>query len=103
MYVLMFITVLRLRKSQPDHERGYRVPAVWLVAGTGLVSSVLVFFVGLIPPSQFGNGNPLTYAALLLGGVLLIGFGIPGLFLLLSKPSWIGTGEEVAAEEGGAA
>ena len=27
MYVLMFIAAMRLRRSQPDHKRGYRAPA----------------------------------------------------------------------------
>ena len=105
MYVLLFVTVMRLRKSQPEHPRGYKVPALTLVAGVGLVSSILVFFVGLIPPSQFGSSsNPAVYAAMLLGGVLFIGLGIPGLFLALRKPSWKREPEPAeVAEEGGAA
>jgi glutamate:GABA antiporter len=31
MYVLMFIVAMRLRRSQPDHPRGYRVPALGLL------------------------------------------------------------------------
>jgi putative glutamate/gamma-aminobutyrate antiporter len=104
MYVLMFVSVMRLRKSQPDHPRGYRVPKLMLVAGVGLVTSIIVFFVGLIPPSQFGSGHPVAYAAMLLTGVLAIGLGIPGLFLKLSKPSWKReVGAEAGAEGGGAA
>jgi putative glutamate/gamma-aminobutyrate antiporter len=103
MYVIMFVTVRRLRKSQPDHPRGYSVPALSVVAGVGLVSSVLVFFVGLIPPSQFGNGHPAAYAGTLLLGVLVIGLGIPFLFLKLRKPSWVSEPEDAMADEGGAA
>lgn len=88
MYVLMFIAVIRLRKSQPDHKRGYKVPGLFLVAGVGLVTSIVVFVIGLVPPSQFGSGNPVTYVALLLGGTLLIGIGVPALFLALRKPAW---------------
>jgi len=101
MYVLMFISVVKLRRSKPDQPRGYRVPALMVVAGVGLVSSVLVFFIGLIPPSQFGSGSPAAYAALLLGGTLFIGIGIPFLFLWRRKPSWKVEGEP-AVEEGGA-
>ena len=101
MYVLMFVSVVRLRRSQPDRPRGYRVPALMLVAAVGLISSVLVFFIGLIPPSQFGSGHPAAYAALLLGGTLLLGMGIPFLFLWRRKPSWKVT-PEPAAEEGSA-
>jgi amino acid transporter len=103
MYVLMFIAVVKLRRSNPDQPRGYRVPALMVVAGVGLVSSVLVFFIGLIPPSQFGSSSPAAYAALLLGGTLFLGIGIPLLFLRLRKPSWKRQEEPAAVEEGGAA
>ncbi|MEW6554067.1 MAG: APC family permease [Actinomycetota bacterium] len=100
MYVLMFIAVVRLRRSQPDRVRGYRVPALMAIAGVGLVSSVLVFGIGLIPPSQFGTSNPGLYSLMLLGGTLILGIGIPALLLWRRKPSWRNEGE--AAEEGGA-
>jgi hypothetical protein len=69
------------------------------IAGVGLVSSVLVFCIGLVPPSQFGTSHPALYALMLLGGTLILGVGIPALFLWLRKPSWMIEGE--AAEEGG--
>ncbi len=102
MYVLMFVSVVRLRKSQPDHPRGYKVPALMAIAGVGLVSSVLVFFVGLIPPSQFGNGHPFAYATMLLTGVVGLGLGIPALFLKFRKPHWKQAATEAASGEGGA-
>lgn len=102
MYVLMFISIMRLRKTQPEHARGYRVPALSAVAGTGLVASVLVFGIGLVPPSQFGAGNPARYALTLLSGVLIIGIGIPVLFLWRRKPSWKVETEPPATGEGGA-
>ncbi|MFH1150771.1 MAG: APC family permease [Actinomycetota bacterium] len=103
MYVLMFMSVMRLRKNQPDHPRGYKVPKLQLVAWVGLITSVVVFLVGLIPPSQFGSKHPALYAVILLTGVLALGLGIPGLFLKLSKPTWKRETEEAAAEGGGAA
>jgi amino acid transporter len=38
MYVLMFIAAVRLRRSQPNHPRGYRVPALGLLCLLGAVS-----------------------------------------------------------------
>ena len=32
MYFLMFISVMRLRRTQPDHPRGYRAPMVFVLA-----------------------------------------------------------------------
>ena len=40
MYVLMFIAAVRLRRTQPDHPRGYRAPAFRLLCVVGAVSSV---------------------------------------------------------------
>ena len=36
MYFLMFISAMRLRKSQPDHPRGYRAPILPVLAIVGL-------------------------------------------------------------------
>ncbi len=88
MYVLMFASAMKLRRTQPDVERGYRVPALGLLGGVGLVSSVAVFGVGLIPPSQFGDTSGWVYPVVLLSGVLLIGIAIPALLLWRRRPEW---------------
>ena len=49
MYVLMFIAAMRLRRSQPEHPRGYRVPALGLLCLLGAVSSVAAFVIGFVP------------------------------------------------------
>ena len=69
MYVLMFIAAMRLRRSQPDHERGYRAPALGLLCLLGAVSSAAAFVIGFVSPAQFGHSNPLVYAVLILAGI----------------------------------
>ena len=88
MYVLMFIAAMRLRRSQPDHPRGYRAPALGLLCLLGAVSSVAALLIGFIPPSQFGHSNPLTHAVLILAGILAIGILPPLLMDRLRKPEW---------------
>ena len=88
MYVLMFIAAVRLRRSQPGHPRGYKVPALGLLCLIGGLSSVAALVIGFIPPSQFGHSNPVTYAALILAGVLAIGIVPPLLMDRLRKPGW---------------
>jgi len=88
MYVLMFIAAMRLRRSQPDHPRGYRVPALGLLCFLGAVSSVAALVIGFILPSQFGHSNPVTYAVLILAGILAIGILPPLLLDRLRKPAW---------------
>jgi glutamate:GABA antiporter len=97
MYVLMFIAAMRLRRSQPDHTRGYRAPALGLLCLLGGVSSVAALAIGFIPPSQFGHSNPFAYAALILTGVLVIGILPPFLLDRLRKPGWKAAGTESAS------
>jgi amino acid transporter len=88
MYVLMFVAALRLRRRQPGHSRGYRAPALGLLCVLGVTSSVAALAIGFIPPSQFGNLNPMTYVLLILAGVVLIGVLPPFLLDRLRKPAW---------------
>jgi amino acid transporter len=88
MYVLMFIAAIRLRRSQPDHARGYRAPALGLLCLLGAVSSVAALVIGFVPPSQSGHSNPLAYAILILAGILAIGILPPLLMDRLRKPGW---------------
>lgn len=98
MYVLMFIAAIRLRRAQPDHPRGYRAPALGLLCVLGATSSVAALVIGFIPPAQFGHSNPLTYAVLVLAGVLAVGIVPPLLMDRLRKPGWKTTGDSSAPQ-----
>jgi amino acid transporter len=91
MYVLMFAAAIRMRRTQPDHPRGYRAPALALLCVVGALSSVAALAIGFIPPSQFGHLNPVAYGLLILGGILLIGVLPPFLLDRLRKPGWKST------------
>jgi len=88
MYVLMLFAAMQLRKKQPDHARGFKAPALTLLCFVGMAASIAAFFIGFVPPSQFENGSTTTYVLIVGGGVLLIGFIVPGLTYMLRKPSW---------------
>jgi Amino acid permease len=88
MYVLMFIAAMKLRRAQPDHPRGYKAPALGVLCLLGGLSSVAALVIGFIPPAQFGHSNPLTYAALILAGILAIGIAPPLLLDRLRRPGW---------------
>ncbi len=98
MYVLMFIAAMRLRRSQPDHPRGYRAPALGLLCILGAVSSVAALVIGFIPPSQFGRSPRLTYAVLILAGILAVGIVPPLLMDRLRKPGWKAEGDGSAPQ-----
>ncbi len=88
MYVLMFVAAMRLRRSQPDHPRGYRAPALGPLCVLGAVSSVVALAIGFLPPSQFGRLNRLGYVVLILAGIVVIGVLPPFLLDRLRKPGW---------------
>jgi glutamate:GABA antiporter len=92
-YVLLFVAAIRLRRSQPDHPYGYKAPALGLLCLVGGVSSVAALVIGFIPPSQFGRMNPLTYAVLILAGILAVGILPPFLMDRLRKPGWKAAGD----------
>ncbi|MEO1193826.1 MAG: APC family permease [Pseudomonadota bacterium] len=75
MYMIMYAAALRLRYSQPDLPRSYRVPGgmigIWLVAGGGFLAVAFAFVVGFFPPDQLPIGSPALYVGLVAGGLLL--------------------------------
>ncbi|GAB7103152.1 APC family permease [Streptomyces phaeofaciens JCM 4814] len=87
-YLLMFVAAIRLRRNQPDHPRGYRVPALTLVCVTGWLASAAALVIGFVPPSQFGGNSVGAYVAFVGGGLLVLGVLIPWAFLKFRKPSW---------------
>ena len=88
MYVLMFVAAVRLRRTQPDHTRGYRAPALVLLCVVGIVSSMSALLIGFVAPSQFGHSNWLVYALAVLTGILAIGILPPFLMDRYRQPEW---------------
>ena len=88
MYVLMFVAAFKLRRTQPDHARGYRAPALGLLCALGGVSSVIAFLIGFVAPSQLAHTSPVVYALLILAGIFTIGILPPLLLLRFRKPGW---------------
>lgn len=86
MYIIMFLTVMKLRKTQPHVHRPYKVPGLPLVGSIGLLACVLAFVLGFVPPSTW-NGGVVPYIATLLCGIVLLGGG-PFLFYYMRKSSW---------------
>ena len=99
MYALIFAAVLRLRYTQPDVPRPFRIPGgtvgVWITAVVGLAGSAFSFVLGFIPPDQLKTGDPVVYVV----GIAL------GLVVLAAPPFFVGrssappaTAVEVAEE-----
>ncbi|MFC8171017.1 APC family permease [Streptomyces sp. NPDC057242] len=87
-YLLMFVAAMRLRKTRPDHPRGYRAPALGLLCSVGLLASLAALAIGFVPPSQFGGSSVWSYVLVIGGGLVVLGLLIPALFLKFRKPDW---------------
>jgi glutamate:GABA antiporter len=87
-YLLMFVAAVRLRRSQPDHARGFRAPILVPLCGVGFAASLAALLIGFVPPSQFGGGSTGLYVLIVGGGALGLGLLIPYLFYRFRKPSW---------------
>ena len=75
MYLLIFLSVIKLRYSQPNIPRLYKIPGgkigLWLIAGGGAAFCVLAFLLGFIPPEEYKFIDGSTYAFTLLAGIIL--------------------------------
>ena len=76
MYLLMFAAVIKLRYSQPDKPRPYRIPGgrtgIWIVGGIALLTALAAILVGFIPTADVrakGAEASFLYIAFLLFGM----------------------------------
>ena len=87
MYGLLFVSALKLRRTRPDVPRGYRAPALPLLAWVGIVSCTLAFIVGFVPPKQLQVKQPIAYVARL-GGLVFTLAAVPFVLYARRKPEW---------------
>ena len=78
MYVAMFAAAIRLRYTQPDTPRSFRVPmdnlGLWVVAGIGILGAVGCVFIGFFPPAQLADQHirPGVFVGFLTVGILFV-------------------------------
>jgi len=92
MYLLLFAAAIRLRYSEPHAPRPYRVPGgrtwgLWLVAGTGFLTTAVCLAIGLLPPDK--TIAAAVYAPAMLASLALM-VTIPLLLHHWRRPAWAG-------------
>ncbi len=87
MYVCMFASAIRLRRTQPDVPRPIRIAGLPIIAAIGLLAALSAIVLGLTPPSGYSALSPVAYAAIVAGGVVVL--AVPPQFIhRWRKPSW---------------
>lgn len=77
MYLLMFAAAIKLRFSAPKHPRAFRIPGgnnigMLIVAGIGIIGTIITLIVSFIPPNNINVGAVNHYEwALVLGLILM--------------------------------
>jgi putative glutamate/gamma-aminobutyrate antiporter len=92
MYMMMFLAAMRLRKTKPDVERGFRTPAMSFFGWLGFIASLLAFLIGFVEPTGT-TASQFTYALVLVVGIVVLGIG-PFILYAVRKPEWKTVEEE---------
>jgi amino acid transporter len=87
-YLSLFVAAMNLRKNQPDHPRGYRAPMLPVLCVVGFISSLAAIGISFVPPSQFSDGSPWIFVAIVGSGIGILGVVVPLLLVKFRKPSW---------------
>ncbi|MBW2619449.1 MAG: amino acid permease, partial [Deltaproteobacteria bacterium] len=91
MYAMLYASAIKLRYSQPDVERAYRIPGgnagMWFIVLIGLGAVIFALLVGFFPPAQLTVGSPAFYVIFLIVGALVF-LAAPLVINKLKKPGW---------------
>ncbi|HRD68938.1 MAG TPA: amino acid permease [Legionella sp.] len=76
MYFIMFIAAIKLRISEPDHPRPFKIPGgmpgMLFVAGIGIIGVLTTLGVSFIPPEGINVGSTTRYELTLIIGLVLM-------------------------------
>jgi len=108
MYFFMFLAFVKLRKTQADVKRPFKLPGgnigMWLIAGIAIGTLGFGFIFGLCPvdPDGYSVLEMIGYISGMLIGVIAIAILPPYLIeKKFKKDSWMPTKEELEAYEAG--
>lgn len=91
MVIIIYCAFVRLRRTEPNAKRGFRVPGgnfgKWLVVIIGVAGALLAMFISFVPPSQIATGSPVIYILIIAVGSLVFCL-VPFLIYAKRKPSW---------------
>jgi amino acid transporter len=92
MYLLMLSSAIRLRYTEPDTPRAYRIPGgryfgMWVVAGMGIIGSAFGLVIGFFPPTGIAHWSTPIYVGAMVLGIVICSVP-PFLANIFKKPNW---------------
>jgi putative glutamate/gamma-aminobutyrate antiporter len=91
MYIMMYLAAIKLRYTQKDVERTYKIPfknvGMWVVSLIGIIGALFAIVVGFFPPSQLTIGSPLFYVSFIVIGIIVFG-SAPFIIIFCQKHTW---------------
>lgn len=91
MVLMIYASFIRLRRTQPQKQRGFRVPGgkfgEVIVCTVGILGALLALVLSYIPPSQIATGSPVVYVGIIVIGVAIF-LALPLWVYSKRKPSW---------------
>jgi putative glutamate/gamma-aminobutyrate antiporter len=94
MYIMIFASAIKLRYTQPETPRAYKIPGgnygIWIVAGMGIAGSLFALIMGFIPPTGVKHWPTPIYIAAMLAAIVICS-APPFIIEKIKKPSWIET------------
>lgn len=89
--LIIYAAFFRLRRTEPNVKRGYRVPGgnagKWIVTVIGMAGGIVAMVLSFLPPGQINTGSPAVYISILLVGTAII-VAIPFIVYARRKKSW---------------
>ncbi len=102
MYILMFVSALKLRYTRPHVHRPYRIPGgkggMWTLTILGVLSSLFAICISFVPPGRLLTGKIFFYEMFLIGGLIVM-CGIPLVIYQFKKPSWATHGSKYSVKK----
>jgi glutamate:GABA antiporter len=93
MYILMYLAAIKLRYSQPNVKRAFRIiggkAGMWIISGWGIVTMLFIFVLALLPPTQANveSISLIAFEALMIVGTIGVVL-IPQVIYWKRKSSW---------------
>ncbi len=87
MYICMFASAIRLRRTQPNLPRPIRIAGLKIIASVGIAAAVAAIVLGLTPPAGYTAVSGGVYAGIVVVGVLVL--ALPAQLLhRFRRPEW---------------